>query len=417
MRCFRLHREDFLLGRLSREATARPKYPKPDLGEASMNAERLHAILRNILEDLQKTNLENTLKELIDHLQQQVNQPSQPQPQQQVSKTLTLLNDSLERAPSNDFPPTWRQLLEEMSCDEYLGNKVRDKIEAIFSRNQITPSIALDEIRQIYAEVQKLGQAINNIIPGFDYLKIGSDDLEPGECELGILIPRAFVEDKLRNFGDELVELDKILKVFDEISIGSRPGFEIREISSSDLSVFLGLDPITATSLVFAVERIIALYKNVLEIRKIHNDLKDHKVPKKNLKGIKDYVSSIMEKGIDDLVPKIIKQFCISQDGCRTNELKIDLTLALKKIANRIDSGFNIEIRAQPTPEDSETNSGDEESRQRIEAIQSAAKTLQFLKTEGEPILSLPESIQTKKKKTPLRKKSKPSTGAKAQKP
>jgi hypothetical protein len=372
-----------------------------------MNAERLHAILRALQKDLQKTKIESTLEQLTNYLQQQINQPAHPQPQQEVSKTVTQLYQLLESAPSNNFPPTWRQLLEETGCDIYLGNMVRDRIREIFVRNGITPSIALEEIRQIHAQIKKLREAVDNIMGGFDYLNIGSDQLEPGECEVGILIPRAFVNDRLEAFADELLELTKILGVFAEISTGGRPGFEIRAISSSDLSISLDAIPVMAASVAFAVERIVSLYKQMLEIRKLKNDLKQQGVPKQKLKGIEEYASSTMETEISALVPELMKRFCKSSDECRSNELKIELTLALKKIANRIDRGFNVEIRVQPEPRP-ETTPEAEELRASVEAIQSAERTLQFLKTEGDPILSLPESTQIKDKKNKAKRKTTP---------
>ena len=366
-----------------------------------MNAERLHAIILAIKDDLQKTALVNTLKELTTHLQNQVNQPNQPQHQQQVSTILANLFQNLEKAPSNDFPPTWRLATEEIECEELLGNNLRAKIDEIFSRNQITPSVALDEIKEIHSSVSSLNIAIDQLISGFKHLNIGADDLEPGECEIGVLVPRDFVKNLLNDFGKELIELNKIFNVFAEISTGSRAGFEIREISSSELSVFLDLAPAIGACLAISVERIVALYKQLLEIRKLHNDLKEQGVPKKSLKGVGEHANTIMEKGIEELIPQLIDQFCKKDDKGRKNELSNELRLALKKIANRIDRGFNIEIRVEPIQEEAEevTGSQETESYEYIQAILSSAKELQFIKESGGPILSLPESDKSKERK------------------
>jgi hypothetical protein len=57
----------------------------------------------------------------------------------------------------------------------------------------------------------------------------------------------------------------------------------------------------------------------------------------------------------------------------------------------RIDRGYNFEARAEaadPAAEDAATR---EEHGRRVQLIKDASKTLQFLKTEGPPLLSLPE--------------------------
>ena len=63
----------------------------------------------------------------------------------------------------------------------------------------------------------------------------------------------------------------------------------------------------------------------------------------------------------------------------------------MEKIANRIDRGFNIEVRVEPASQRDGDISTAEDIRY-AEIIESAAPTLQFLKREGIPILSLPEA-------------------------
>lgn len=364
-----------------------------------MNAERLHVIARAVSEDLETTALEENLQQLVNHLQNQVNQPNQPQHQQQVSETLSKLYQALENAPSNDFPPTWRQALTELGGEGLLGQELRTTIEEIFSRNQITPSVALEEIKELNTKVQNLRGAFEQVITAFEELGIGADDLEPGECELGVLVPRSFVKNKLDELGEELTELNKIFNVFAEVATGSRPGFEIRSLSSSDLTVLLDLAPEIAACLAIAVERIVALYKKLLEIRKLHNDLKERGVPKQKLKGVEDHANTVMDEGIEKLIPKLIKQFYKEKDDGRKNELSTELRFALKKIAGRIDRGYNIEIRVEPVQEDEGTEEASPQTAKYVQAIKSAAQTMQFIKEEGEPILSLPESKDNKEKK------------------
>ena len=141
-----------------------------------------------------------------------------------------------------------------------------------------------------------IGLEIDDLISGFEGLNIGADDIEPGECEIGVLVPRDYVKNLLNDFGEELIELNKILSVFAELSTGSRAGFEIREISSSDLSVFLDLAPAVGACLAVSIERIVALYKKLLEIRKLHNELKEQGVPKSSLKGVEEHANAVMEK-------------------------------------------------------------------------------------------------------------------------
>ena len=367
-----------------------------------MNAERLHAIAFEIKRDLANSTALSLLQQLVSALANQVSQPGQPQYQQQTSQFYTQLLDGLVKAEVNDFSPTWRQAIEELGAGKVLGSSLASRVEDIFNRNQITPSVAQQELQELLNELQGLASALDQLLAGFKFLRVGMEELEPGECELGVLVPRAFVDNRLDRFSDELAELNQIFGVFAELATGGRPSFQIKTISSTDLSVFLEVGAVVGACVATAMERIIALYKQLLEIRKIQGELTKQGVDKKNLKGLEDHANGIMETGIDSLVKQLLAEFKGKADAGRKNELSIELKFALKKVANRIDRGFNIEVRMEdpvaPTEPDREMTAEQAALAKSHAQIQAASGTLQFLKLEGAPILSLPEGKPEKGK-------------------
>lgn len=371
-----------------------------------MNAERLHAIAAALRADLTNSSVSSHLQQLVSALQNQVNQPSQPTYQQQVSQYYETLQTALVNAASNKFSPTWIQVLDEIGASNLLGVSLYKRIEEIFSRNQITPSVALQELQAISTKVQALGAALDQLLDALKQLDIGAEDLPPGECEVGILVPRTFVDNRLDKFSEELGELNKIFGVFSEVATGGRHGFEIRAISSSDLSIFLDAAPVVGACVSVAIERIIALYKQLLEIRKLQGELAKQGLEKESLKGIENHANTVMDKGIEKLVNVLLTEFHHIDDNGRKNELSIELKYTLKKIANRVDRGFNIEVR-MTEPEEVEVEEGSPDDQAAKDQarhhtrITSAAETLQFLKLEGEPILSLPEEKPERPKKAP----------------
>ena len=370
-----------------------------------MNAERLHAIAAALRADLTNSDVQSQFQQLVSALQNQVNQPGDPTYQQQVSQHYAALRTALENAESNAFSPTWMQVLDEIGAGELLGEKLAQRIQEVFSRNQITPSVALQDLRLISDQLQALTAALDQLLASFKQLVVGAEELPAGDCEVGILVPRAFVDNRLDKFSEELSELNQIFGVFSEVATGSRPGFEIRAISSSDLSIFLDAAPVVGACVAVAIERIIALYKQLLEIRKIQGELVKQGLEKENLKGIEKHANSVMDNGIDKVVKELLTEFHKVDDSGRKNELSIELKYALKKIANRVDRGFNIEVR-MTEPEEVENEEGSKEDNHVKEQskhhtrIASAAETLQFLKLEGEPILSLTEEKPERVKKS-----------------
>lgn len=358
-----------------------------------MNAERLHVIALAIQDDYTSTKVENTLQLLRDSLQNQVNQPGQVQHQKQVSTYLQQLRDALSKAPSEEFSPTWKQIVIEIGGEELIGKKLLRNINDIFERNQITLAVAQQELSELHSKVYAFKKAIDSLVTSFETLNIGSEELKSGETELGILIPRIAVNNELCSFGSELKELHKILGAFSELSIGTRPGFEIRTISSTDLSVFLSVAPQVAACIAVAVERIIAFYKNLLEIRKLRSELVSQGLSKKELSGVESHANNVMSDGIEKLIEELIEKYAGKIKDGRKNELRNELRYSLNHIANRIDRGFNIEIRVKPLeePSDDEETQVDQALQSSIDIAFIASKGLKFLRTEGEPILSLPE--------------------------
>jgi len=368
-----------------------------------MNAERLHVIAIAVRDEMRETNIENTLQNLVNSLDNLVKQPQQPQFQQEVANYRGALQEALANSASNEFSASWRQALQELGVEGLLGENLGEGIEEIFERNEITPTVALNDIRELHTKINELSQALDQLISAFEYLEIGAEELEPGEFELGVLVPRAFVDNNLKDFGKELSELNRIFGTFSELATGSRPDFGIRSVSSSDFTVYLDLLPEVAVCIALAVERVVATYKNMLEIRKHQQGLKDQSVPDESLKGLKEYLNSLMEKEIGGIVKDLLKEYGKSRDDGRRNELDIELRLSLRKIANRVDKGYNIAVRVEPIREAAEDDELSAKERKQLEKkigfVQSTAETLQFMKLHGNPILSLPESEKKQKKK------------------
>ncbi len=352
-----------------------------------MNAERLHALAIAVREDLEKTSLVTLLQRLQESLQNQVNSPQDASHQQQTSRHLENLTTALQGAPSHSYPPIWKQLLSELGIADLLGENVLATVREIFQRNQITVSVALEEIRKLHKRVQQLQANIAALVTSLAELGIGREQLGPSEVEMGVLIPRSAVENQLLEFSQELKNLHQTIGVFSEIALGHREGIPIRAIASSDLMVSLQLASAVGACLALALERIVGFYKQVLEIRKLRRELSEQGVPADALKRIDEHANDLMSKGLEPVIEELLAR-SRQEDSHRRNELANELRLALNAIANRIDRGYNFDVRVgSPRAEDGPPAPPDPS----IATIRNAAQAMQFLRQAGDPILRLPE--------------------------
>jgi len=257
----------------------------------------------------------------------------------------------------------------------------------------------LQELQQLNKRIKDFEKALIEGTSALEYFNIGDETLEPGECEIGVLIPRVRVNNRLVDFANELKELSFILNTFSEVATGKKDDLTIKTISSSELLVYLNAIAPYAACLAVAIERIVALYKQLLEIRKLKNDLRKQGVPDNNTSGIEYFANELMENGLTELSNEITTQFYKKKDEERRNELRNAVLISLKKLATRIDQGFNIEVRVQPIEQNNNETKRDTETQSSIELIQKASANMQFLKLDGQPILKLEDGKFKKKEK------------------
>ena len=364
-----------------------------------MNAERFHAIVTALSQEMAERNLVGKMQELINALQNVVSQPQHPAHQQSLANSLKSMYSATTDAPSDRFSPTWRQILSEIGGEDLFGNALEKTIKQVFERNQITPAVALQELQGIQKRLQAFKNALEQAISALRHFRIGDETLSPGQCEIGLLIPRKAVSNCLPELAEELKELSFILNAFSEVATGKKVDLPIRSISSTDLMVYLDAVLPFAACLAVAIERTVTLYKQLLEIRKLREDLRKQGVPDEQTVGIEDYANKLIEGGIEKASVEIIDKFYHQKDGGRKNELLNAVRISLNKIANRIDRGYNLEVRVEPIQAKEEDTKKDQHIREAILTIQSATPKMQFLKLEGEPILKLPEGKEKAKKK------------------
>lgn len=370
-----------------------------------MNAERLHSIAIAIREDINNTESVTLLTNLVNALQNRINQPQQPQFQTQVSTILDQLTKKLESAKSNEFTPLWQQTIEELGFQELLGIELAEQLREIFEHNQITPNTALEQIKEIQNELNPKKAAIDKLVESFQALEIGSEQLAEGECELGVLVPREYVDNKLSSLAKEFKELQDIFSAFEEVVTGSRAGLTVNSISSSDFGIYVAMTPPIAACVAHAVERVVSLYKQMLEIKKLRGELDKQQLPETILKDIETHVNQIMEAGIEKAAAEIVARTHKKLDSGRRNELELELKIAMNKIANRIDRGFNIEIRVGPHAEEDDVEEPTDDAPNPYVEIAQASEQMKFIKKDGKPILSLPESKDKKAKDQPTKSK------------
>ena len=154
-------------------------------------------------------------------------------------------------------------------------------------------------------------------------------------------------------------------------------------MSSSDILVYVLVAAHVAKPLAKCLSTLIECYRQILEIRVLRDQLKSKGVPPEKLADIGTHASEQMEKVIATETAALLENS--PADAPRKNELKKLVSDALWHFAERLDQGYNFDVRASEAAESSE----DEEQRTDAEAIRNIRKSLEFMNVTGDRILKL----------------------------
>lgn len=367
-----------------------------------MNTERLHAVARAIKNEFETMGLIANLDTLVAGLQGLANQPSDAASQQQISSARTELQ-RLAAAASNAWPSSDRQIAAELGLDRVLGTQLLDQIEVVLARNEITPSVAVAEITPVAEEVRNAHAQLTALVAALAFFNVGADE-PAGDAEIIFTIPREAVHEDLQELGDEFKALWRILAPFQELVTGSRSGIPVESISSSAFGLELLAVPAFAYGVARAVNEILTVYKNVLEIREARQRLKESGVPDDALASIDEHANQAISQRNESLAHELVEELPVAatiNEG-RRNELEIEIRLSLNAIANRIDKGYDIDVRA-PAPAPDQADGEEEGSAQQEELdrlsfqrkIRDLSPQLRSGHPAGASILALPEGPPT----------------------
>jgi hypothetical protein len=336
------------------------------------------------------------MEQLTSALTASAHQPTEPSSIQQISSVRQELNTRLRASRTNEFSDAWRLALEELGVWDLVGDRLLDRIEEIFLRNEITTNIAAEEVAAINARLQELATTLDQLLAGLAGLGIGAEELAPGEFEVGFLIPRQAVDNELEQLGKEFEELDDVLGPLMELAEGSRPDLLVRSISSSGFQVFLLASPALALTMAKTIESLLTSYEKIRNIRAKATSLEDEDaVPPEAIDGLRAHANEKMDLDIDALTNELVGQAAAKLQEGRPFELKVEVKRSLRQLAKRIDEGYSIEVRAFVPPEDTETEGVSEETIEMARAITERQSRMRTMNLTGRPILELAEGENT----------------------
>lgn len=311
-----------------------------------MNIGRFYAAITELRFAIDSEKTVQQMQTLHSSLHQSI-QTQNPDTAKVFKSNYSALIESLDTSRLNSVYPTRKMIFQDIGALSRVGTGLKARLQTILSENNVTPANALAEIEKINADVSGFYKQLKTIEDVFEKLDIEFDELHEGGFEIGFSFPKDVVGKSVHSLGEELLEMDYALRTFQEVAGEGGGSPDLSTISASEWQFFLDSLPETAACLSIAIERVVALYKNNLEIKLLKKQLEEKQLPEAVTKPLQDHIEQTVKKEIKKIAAELVEEIYEGDKG-RKNELIARVPKALRYLADRIDRGGTIEVHAEP---------------------------------------------------------------------
>lgn len=359
-----------------------------------MNASRLKELIDFMLKLESEYQIQNQLTAATNNLNGIVQEPQQPQHQTQFSEALAALQ-AKSVSLREMLEPGQIALLDEIGASQFFVDDLSAQISYWMQNNPLTPVVTQKNLNEFKAKRQEYIRNITQLRDSLQAIGIQASVLQPGDAEIGILLPRPLFDNKFEQLIKELDHIKFMLRAFSELATGAAEPIEVRQISSSNPLFFLGISPETIAMVAGAVTWALHTWKQVEEIRNVRaetaklTEFTEEEVDSIFGKKINKTIENAVNDKLDDLLEGM------ADKKGRAKEQRSHLKIALEWLLARIERGVTIEVRFLPPPKTALEEGKPPDIPQAFKTLQDITTQLVFPKIEGTPILNLPDLNNT----------------------
>jgi hypothetical protein len=355
-----------------------------------MNTARLREIVDLLLKKDSDYQVQQNLQDLNQKISEIVSQPQNTAFQSNFSQSLEKLSTAIDNLRTS-IEPSQFPLLQEIGADKYFIDDFLTEIRTTIRDNPLSPAVAQQKLQALLSERDRYLQIISQLCVSLEALHIEACTLQPGDAEIGFLLPRSLFNNHLDQLIKELRDLNRIIRAFSEAATGSIEQIEVRSISTTDRLFFFHISPVTITMIAAAINWALHTWKQVEEIRRVRAETrKTNVLTEKEAEIFDKKIHDKIREAIDNKVNELVEE---NQKPGRDKEQRTDIEWALESILAHIERGMIVEIRSLPpsqAPTKDEHAKTDKET-SAFETLQTITPQLVFPKMEGAPILKLPQ--------------------------
>lgn len=350
-----------------------------------MHLGRFHRAITMLAEDFKEIGHAVLIQNIITALNAVAANPANPEIAKSFKTQLDQCRVKLESSRLNRVRPILHSILSSINAPEFIGTRLSDRILREIAENHAAPALAVQGLSALYNQVAVFYENIVTIDNAFTKLQVEYDELDEGESEIGLLVPRnenaSSLKELSKEFSDWHNALTQISQLFD---ITSGP-LQIRTCSTTDWMIYLAATPPILKGLSICIQGVNTILRDLIATRSLIEQLVSKTGPSKHTDALLEENDSKLSKNIRDFAEKIVDEHAAqSLDQGTKNEMKNGITVALKTIALKLNNGAKIELRMIPhaVPEEaSDEGASDDEQKTSQQELDRAEELISLSST------------------------------------
>ena len=271
-----------------------------------------------------------------------------------------------ERMWAAQYPPSAQKIVAATGLSPLCWTALSRRIAACFEGAAMTPATAVRKLTDLQKELDAARRNASAVVAGLAKLGIEEESLATDEYELGVLLPENASHGELGTVNEELKHWNQIVRAFQEAAGDEEREVRIRSFSDGSILVFLGVGAWVAHHLMTAVERLLAAYERILDIRLKREELARLGVPPTEISLAKKTEKELIEKESAALLKELTQALAKGTKADRKQEIETHLKVAVSMVAKFLDKGGQIEVTVpsidDPDADIEESDGSDEAS-------------------------------------------------------
>lgn len=344
-----------------------------------MHLGRFHRAIELLHLDFKSLNPVQLIQEVVTALGSVSANPGNVDIANAYKTALDKCKNTLGSSELNTPRPILSEMLDSIGAEKFIGDNLFKRIRAAISANPAAPALAAQAVTKIQQETQEFFQHIANIDNSFTKLRVEYDELNDGESEIGLLIPRDENASSLKDLSKEFNQWHNALAPIVELFDPDAAPLQIKICATTDWMIYLASTPPVLWGLSKCIKGVNGILRELIETRELIEQLIKKNRSPEAIEALQKEQAEMASTELRRLAEKTVEEHYKGDDAGRKNELKNALAQSLTTVADKVTSGAKIEVRMLPPSVQAEgdASEGQAEIEQNVlSELQALAKSL-----------------------------------------